>query len=237
MTFTDPPYNVKISGHVGGRGRTKHREFGVASGELSAPQFTDFLTQTLGLCAAHSIDGSIHYVCMDWRHLKEVLAAGEDVYDELKNICVWATTNAGQGSFYRSQRELVLVFKHGSADHLNTFELGQHGRTRTNVWTYAGVHSFRSGRMDELQMHPTVKPTALAIDAMKDCSKRGSIVLDPFLGSGTTAIVQQIFVRAAVLHAANILRAARENVTVALAKAVHLLSVKSWGIELPQMNL
>jgi DNA modification methylase len=191
MIITDPPYNVKISGHVGGRGRTKHREFGIASGELSARQFTEFLTQTLGLCAEHSIDGSIHYVCMDWRHLKEVLAAGEEVYDELKNICVWTKTNAGQGSFYRSQHELVLVFKKGSAEHLNTFELGQHGRTRTNVWTYAGVNSFRSGRMDELQMHPTVKPTALVVDAMKDCSKRGSIVLDPFLGSGTTVIAAE----------------------------------------------
>jgi DNA modification methylase len=191
MVFADPPYNVKISGHVGGRGRTKHREFGVASGELSARQFTEFLTKTLNLCAEHAVDGSIHYICMDWRHLPEVLAAGKDVYDELKNICVWVKTNAGQGSFYRSQHEFVLVFKKGDGEHLNTFELGQHGRTRTNVWTYAGVNSFRSGRMDELQMHPTVKPTQLVVDAMKDCSKRGSIVLDPFLGSGTTVIAAE----------------------------------------------
>jgi DNA modification methylase len=188
MVFTDPPYNVRISGHVGGRGRTKHREFGVASGELSPSEFVSFLRQTLQLCVDSSSPGSIHYVCIDWRHSGELLHAGKSVYDELKNVCVWVKTNAGQGSFYRSQHELVYVFKKGGADHLNTFELGQHGRTRTNVWTYAGVNSFRSGRMDDLQMHPTVKPTALVVDAMKDCSKRGSIVLDPFLGSGTTLV-------------------------------------------------
>jgi DNA modification methylase len=159
MIFTDPPYNVRITGHVGGRGRTKHREFAVGSGELSSRQFQSFLQQVFGLCARHSIDGSIHYVCMDWRHLEELLAAGRITYSELKNVCVWVKNNAGQGSFYRSQHELVFVFKNGHAEHLNTFELGQYGRTRTNVWNYAGVNSFRTGRMDDLQMHPTVKPT------------------------------------------------------------------------------
>jgi DNA modification methylase len=191
MVITDPPFNVPISGHVGGRGRTKHREFAVASGELSSQQFTEFLKQTLGNCAEHSADGSIHYVCMDWRHCGELLAAGDAVYTELKNVCVWVKTNAGQGSFYRSQHEFVFVFKHGTAEHLNTFELGQHGRTRTNVWNYAGVNSFRAGRMDDLQMHPTVKPISLVIDAMKDCSRRGSIVLDAFLGSGTTLVAAE----------------------------------------------
>jgi DNA modification methylase len=191
MVFTDPPYNVRISGHVGGRGRTKHREFAVASGELSCAEFMSFLKQFMKLCAEFSVAGSIHYVCIDWRHSAELLEAGRSVYDELKNMCVWVKTNAGQGSFYRSQHELVYVFKKGGAEHLNTFELGQHGRTRTNVWTYGGVNSFRSGRMDELQMHPTVKPTALVVDAMKDCSKRGSIVLDPFLGSGTTLVAAE----------------------------------------------
>jgi DNA modification methylase len=191
MVFNDPPYNVRIGGHVGGRGRTKHREFAAASGELSSPQFKVFLEQTLGNCAEYSADGSIHYVCMDWRHCSELLAAGDAVYTELKNVCVWVKTNAGQGSFYRSQHEFVFVFKHGTAEHLNTFELGQHGRTRTNVWPYAGVNSFRAGRMDELQMHPTVKPTPLVVDAMKDCSRRGSIVLDAFLGSGTTLVAAE----------------------------------------------
>jgi DNA modification methylase len=191
MIFADAPYNVRISGHVGGRGRTKHREFAVASGELSPRQFQEFLEHVLRLCAHHSIDGSIHFVCMDWRHIEELAAAGRAIYTTLKNICVWVKTNAGQGSFYRSQYELVFVFKNGDAEHLNTFELGQHGRTRTNVWNYAGVNSFRAGRMDELRMHPTVKPTALVVDAMKDCSKRGSIILDPFLGSGTTLVAAE----------------------------------------------
>jgi DNA modification methylase len=191
MVFTDPPYNVRISGHVGGRGKTKHREFAVASGELSQQEFISFLRQSLGLSADSSIDGSIHYIFIDWRHSGELLDAGRSVYDELKNVCVWVKTNAGQGSFYRSQHELVYVFKKGGAEHLNTFELGQHGRTRTNVWTYAGVNSFRAGRMDDLGIHPTVKPAALVVDALKDCSKRGSIVLDPFLGSGTTLVAAE----------------------------------------------
>jgi DNA modification methylase len=185
MVFTDPPYNVPISGHVLGHG-THHREFAFASGEMSSAEFTAFLAATLGHAAAHSADGSIHYVCMDWRHIAELIAAGRSVYTELKNICVWAKTNAGQGSFYRSQHELVAVFKNGTAPHLNTFELGQHGRSRTNVWTYAGVNTFRAGRMDDLSLHPTVKPVALVADAMRDCSRRKGLVLDPFMGSGTT---------------------------------------------------
>ena len=185
MVFTDPPYDVPIAGHVLSRG-TRHREFAFASGEMSGPEFTAFLAEVLRSCAANSIAGSIHYVCMDWRHVAELIAAGRSVYTELKNICVWVKTNAGQGSFYRSQHEFVLVFKSGNTPHLNTFGLGQHGRTRTNVWTYAGVNTFKAGRLDELAMHPTVKPVALVADAMKDCSRRKGLVLDPFMGSGTT---------------------------------------------------
>ena len=191
MAFLDPPYNVRIDGHVGGRGRTKHREFAHASGEMTDEQFEQFLRASLSQCANHTIDGGISYVCMDWRHVSEVMAAGTSVYDELKNICVWAKTTPGQGTFYRSQHEFVFVFKTGNAPHINTFELGQHGRTRSNVWTYPGVNTFRAGRMDELRMHPTVKPVALIADAMKDCSKRGSIVLDAFAGSGSTIIAAE----------------------------------------------
>ena len=191
MAFLDPPYNVKIDGHVGGRGRTKHREFAYASGEMTSDQFVRFLQETLGLCAYHTVDGGITYVCMDWRHARELLAAGAAVYDELKNICVWAKTTPGQGSFYRSQHELVFVYKRGQAPHLNTFELGQHGRTRSNVWTYPGANTFRAGRMDELKIHPTVKPVALIADAMRDCSQRGSIILDAFAGSGTTVMAAE----------------------------------------------
>jgi DNA modification methylase len=191
MAFLDPPYNVKIDGHVGGRGRIKHREFACASGEMTSDQFEQFLKETLAQCACHTVDGGISYVCMDWRHARELLSAGEAVYDELKTVCVWAKTTPGQGSFYRSQHELVFVYKHGRAPHLNTFELGQHGRSRSNLWTYAGVNTFRAGRMDELKMHPTVKPVALIADAMRDCSRRGSIVLDAFAGSGTTIMAAE----------------------------------------------
>jgi DNA modification methylase len=191
MAFLDPPYNVKIDGHVGGRGRTKHREFACASGEMNYEQFVRFLQEALAGCARHTIDGGITYVCGDWRHAREFLEAGASVYDELKNICVWAKTTPGQGSFYRSQHELVFVYKRGQATHLNTFELGQHGRTRSNIWTYAGANAFRAGRMDELRMHPTVKPVALIADAMKDCSRRGSIVLDAFAGSGSTIMAAE----------------------------------------------
>ena len=191
MAFLDPPYNVKIKGHVGGRGRIKHREFACASGEMTSAQYRQFLRDTLGLCSQHIIDGGISFVCIDWRHTAELLAAGAEVYGELKNICVWAKTTPGQGTFYRSQHEFVFVFKQGDAPHLNTFELGQHGRTRSNVWTYAGVNTFRAGRMDELKMHPTVKPVALIADAMRDCSRRGSIILDAFAGSGTTIMAAE----------------------------------------------
>jgi DNA modification methylase len=190
MIFADPPFNVRIKATVG-RGRTKHREFAFASGEMSPSQFVAFLKRWMRLAAQFSEDGSIHYVCIDWRHLSEALAAGSEVYSELKNLVVWAKTNAGQGSFYRSQHELILVFKNGQGPHQNNIELGRHGRSRSNVWTYAGVNSFRAGRLDELSIHPTVKPVALVADAMRDCSRRGDIVLDPFLGSGTTILAAE----------------------------------------------
>jgi DNA modification methylase len=191
MAFLDPPYNVRITRHVGGRGRIKHREFHCASGEMSSEEFTGFLKRTLGLCARFSIDGSIHYVCMDWRHASELFEAGAAAYDELKNVCVWAKSNAGQGTFYRSQHELVFVFKHGRAPHLNTFGLGAGGRSRSNVWRYAGANSFRTGRIDELSMHPTLKPSSLIADSMRDCSRRGSIILDAFAGSGSTIVAAE----------------------------------------------
>jgi DNA modification methylase len=191
MAFLDPPYNVRVGGHVGGRGRIKHREFICASGEMTSGQYIRFLEEALGLCARHVVDGSISYICMDWRHARELLEAGAAVFDELKNVCVWVKTSPGQGSFYRSQHELVFIYKRGKTPHLNTFELGQHGRTRTNVWTYAGANTFRAGRIDELKMHPTVKPVALIADAMRDCSRRGSIILDAFAGSGSTIMAAE----------------------------------------------
>jgi DNA modification methylase len=188
MVFTDPPYNVRIDGHVSGLGQVTHREFAMASGEMSEAQFAEFLEKVLGELAHWSIDGSIHFVCMDWKHLPELICAGREAYSEWKNLCVWNKTNAGMGAFYRSQHELVLAFKSGNAPHINNFGLGEKGRHRSNVWTYAGVNTFRKGRDRDLADHPTVKPVALVRDAILDCSKRNGIVLDPFLGSGTTLI-------------------------------------------------
>ena len=188
MVFTDPPYNVPIDGHVCGSGAVKHREFAMAAGEMSEAEFTDFLRTVFGQLARHSADGAIHFICMDWRHMGEMLAAGQAAYTELKNLMVWVKDNGGMGSFYRSRHELVFAFKSGTAPHINSFELGQHGRYRTNVWEYRGVNTLKAGRMAELALHPTVKPVAMVADAIKDCSKRGGIILDPFGGSGSTLI-------------------------------------------------
>jgi DNA modification methylase len=188
LVFTDPPYNVPIDGHVCGLGRIRHREFAMGAGEMSREAFTAFLRTTLGHAAARCRSGAIAFVCMDWRHLGELLAAGEAVFSELKNVCIWNKTNGGMGSFYRSKHELVFVFKAGDAPHTNNFGLGDTGRHRTNVWDYPGVNSLRAGRREELAMHPTVKPVALVADAIRDCSRRDELVLDPFGGSGTSLI-------------------------------------------------
>lgn len=191
LVFTDPPYNVPIAGHVSGLGAVQHREFAFASGEMSADAFTRFLAETLGGMAAVCRPGAIAFVCMDWRHMRELLAAGDQVFSELKQLVVWNKTNGGMGSFYRSKLELVFVWKVGDAPHTNSFELGQTGRYRTNVWDYAGVNSFSAERDEALAMHPTVKPVAMVADALRDCSKRGGIVLDGFGGSGTTLIAAE----------------------------------------------
>jgi DNA modification methylase len=188
MAFADPPYNVPIHGHVSGLGATRHREFAVASGEMSSPAFAEFLTATLGNTSAACRDGAIAFICMDWRHLAELEAAGRTAFSELKNLCVWTKTNGGMGTFYRSKHELIFVWKVGTAPHINTFGLGDKGRYRTNVWSYAGVNTFKAERMEEISSHPTVKPVALVADAIRDVTHRGHVVLDPFGGSGTTLI-------------------------------------------------
>jgi DNA modification methylase len=190
VIFTDSPYNVPIDGHASGLGAIRHREFAMASGEMDSTQFTGFLAQSFSLLARYSIDGSIHFVCMDWAHSREILVAGDKSYSELKNICVWVKHNAGMGSQYRSQHEFVFVFKNGRAPHRNNIELGRFGRHRSNVWNYPGINSFgRAGEEGNLSvLHPTVKPVALVADAILDCSARGDIVLDAFLGSGTSII-------------------------------------------------
>ena len=191
LVISDFPYNVLMNGHASGLGRHKHREFAMASGEMTSEVFTKFLCAVIKSLVAHTVNGSIHYIFMDWRHAYELLAAALPAYRQFKNLCIWNKSNAGMGSFYRSKHELVFVFKNGSKPHINNFELGQNGRYRTNVWDYAGVNTFKLERQDELAMHPTVKPVALIADAIKDCSNRNDIVLDCFAGSGTTIIAAE----------------------------------------------
>jgi len=187
--FLDPPYNVRINGNVNAKGR--HREFVMASGEMTDTEFRTFLTESLGACAKVSKDGAVHFVCMDWRHMGDVTAVGQSVYGSLVNLCIWNKSNAGMGSLYRSKHELVFVFRVGDAPHFNAVELGRHGRNRTNVWDYASVNSFAGSRREDLALHPTVKPTALVADAIQDVTRRGELVLDTFLGSGTTLIAAE----------------------------------------------
>ena len=193
MVFTDPPYNVPIDGHASGLGAIHHRPFPMASGEMDRTEFTAFLRQACRNLVAFSAAGSVNFICMDWRHMDELLAAGREAYGELKNVCVWVKHNAGMGSLYRSQHEFVFLFKRGRAPHRNNVQLGRFGRNRSNVWHYPGVNSFaRTGAEGNLvALHPTVKPVAMVADAILDCSARGDIVLDAFLGSGTTVIAAE----------------------------------------------
>lgn len=187
--FLDPPYNVKINGHANARGR--HREFAMASGEMTDAAFVTFLQESLGACAGVSRPGAVHFVCMDWRHMNTLETAGDAVYGALLNLCVWNKSNAGMGSLYRSKHELVFVYRVGDTPHFNAVELGKHGRNRTNVWDYASVNSLRGSRRADLDLHPTVKPNGMVADALQDVTRRGDLVLDTFLGSGTTLIAAE----------------------------------------------
>jgi DNA modification methylase len=187
--FLDPPYKVRIGGHAVAAG--SHREFAMASGEMSEAEFRSFLADTLGAAARLSRNGAVHFVCMDWRHMDSVSAVGSTVYGERLNLCIWNKSNAGMGSLYRSKHELVFVYRVGTATHLNMVELGKHGRNRTNVWDYASVNSMRRSRREDLALHPTVKPTGLVADAIQDVTRRGDLVLDLFLGSGTTLMAAE----------------------------------------------
>jgi DNA modification methylase len=171
----------------------------MAAGELDEPGYQAFLERTFSLAAAHTKPGAIAYVCMDWRHMGELLAAGEAAFAEMKNLCVWNKGSGGLGTFYRSQHELVFVFKAKAGKHINNFGLGGGGRYRTNVWDYAGVNGFRAGRAEDLAAHPTVKPVAMIADAIKDCSSRGGLVLDNFAGSGSTLLAAELTGRRARL--------------------------------------
>lgn len=187
MVFADAPYNVPVDGHVCGAGRVHHDEFAMASGEMSREQFIQFLRTAFTNLRDWSVDGSLHYLCMDWRHIIEITAACDDVYTEMKNLCVWNKASGGMGSLYRSKHELIFVYKNGRAPHINNVELGANGRYRTNVWDYPGVNSFGENR-DDLKLHPTVKNVQMVADAIMDVTNRGDVVLDSFLGSGTTLL-------------------------------------------------
>ncbi|TAJ36638.1 MAG: DNA methylase N-4 [Reyranella sp.] len=189
VAFLDPPYNVRINGHANAKGR--HREFAMASGEMNDEAFRKFLTDTLSTCARLSREGAVNFICIDWRHMDDVSIVGKGIYGDLLNLCVWNKSNAGMGSLYRSKHELVFVYRVGKAPHFNAVELGRHGRNRTNVWDYASVNSMAGSRREDLTLHPTVKPTALVADAVQDVTRRGEVVLDIFLGSGTTLIAAE----------------------------------------------
>ena len=206
MVFTDPPYNVKINSIVNS-GKRQHSEFKMASGEMNEKEFIDFLTSVFNNLVIFSKNGSIHYQCMDWKHMFEIISAGRNSYTELKNLCIWNKDNGGMGSFYRSKHELIFVFKNGTDKHINNFELGQNGRYRTNVWDYSGFNSFsnrervgnKSIGHSDLDYHPTVKPVPLVADAILDCSNESNIISDVFGGSGTTMVASEKLKRKAYL--------------------------------------
>lgn len=190
MVISDAPYNVRVS-TIGGSGKIKHREFAMGSGEMTREEFTSFLKTVFAHLVRFSTDGSIHYQFIDWRHLGEMQAAGESVYSELKNVCVWDKGVGGMSTYYRSRHEMVFVWKAGTAPHINNFGLGDKGRYRTNVWTYRGLNTGGASRLEELALHPTAKPVQMLADAMLDCSVRNSIILDPFGGSGASLVAAE----------------------------------------------
>jgi DNA modification methylase len=191
MVITDPPYNVRISGHVCGNGKVQHKEFSMASGEMTPEKFVDFLSDAFQNIERASQGGAVIYIFMDWRHIRELQDAAVPLFGPPRQMCVWDKGTGGMGTFYRSQHELVFVFRKGDAPHINNFELGQHGRYRTNVWAYPGANTFGSEGKELSKSHPTVKPVSLIADAIRDCSHRNGIVLDPFCGSGTILIAAE----------------------------------------------
>jgi DNA modification methylase len=191
--FSDPPFNLKVDGHISGNGRIRHKEFAMASGEMTEAEFMEFLRKSMKLMSMNSSAGAVHYICMDWSHQLELLQAGKAIYDDLLNICVWVKNSGGMGSFYRSQHELVYVYRTRGGRHRNNVQLGKFGRNRTNVWQYPNASTFsKNGEEGNLlALHPTVKPVAMVADAILDCTKRGDIILDAFLGSGTTLMAAE----------------------------------------------
>ncbi len=197
MVITDPPYNVPIHGHVCGKGKSQHGNFLMASGEMSSPQFLDFLTNAFIHMKEFTIKNAVLFSFMDWRHIDEIQTAGRKIFGGLAQLCVWVKSNGGMGTFYRSKHELVFVFRKGASGHINNFQLGQTGRYRTNVWEYPSITCIKEKGRKLLELHPTVKPVSMIMDAIRDCSDAGGLVLDPFSGSGTTIIAAQLTRRCA----------------------------------------
>lgn len=190
LTVTDVPYNLEVA-KIGGSGSIRHREFVQASGEMSDDEFTRFLRTAFMNMANISQDGSIAFIFIDWRHVRNLMDAAEPIFSKQLNLCIWDKGSGGMGTFYRSAHELIFAYKVGTAAHINNFGLGEKGRYRTNIWRAPGINSFSSGRMDELKLHPTVKPVSLIAEAIRDCSHRGGIVLDSFCGSGTILVAAE----------------------------------------------
>lgn len=193
LIFTDPPYGCKIEGNVSGLGQVRHKNFVMGAGETSLAEFgSSLLRPALRCMSAVALPGALAFICTDWRASPYLHDAVQGIFDEQKNLIVWAKTNAGMGSCYRSGHELIHLYKISPGKHINNFGLGEGGRHRSNVWTYAGANTFRKGRMEDLAAHSTVKPQKLVADAIIDTSRRGDIVLDPFTGSGTTISACQV---------------------------------------------
>jgi hypothetical protein len=190
-SFIDPPYNIKVDGFITGKGRHRHREFVQGSGELSTDEYFALLKDSLLVLKGCCAPTALVYACIDWRHVMEMTVAGHACGMPLYTICVWTKTNGGMGGIYRNAHELVCVFKAGAEQPLDNVELGRHGRNRTNVWSYPGMSSFGKERDELLGSHPTVKPVAMIADALRDVTKRGDVVIDTFLGSGSTLMAAQ----------------------------------------------
>ena len=188
VVISDMPWNVPYKGHIGGLGKVQHEEFVMASGEMTREEFRGFTKDVLVLQSDFSRPGALSLQFIDWRSVADMIEVGEEVYDALINLCVWVKPNGGMGSLWRSRHELICVFRTKGARHQNNVQLGKHGRNRTNVWEYAGASSFGAERMKNLAAHATCKPVAMIAEAIKDCTNRGDLVLDAFLGSGTTVM-------------------------------------------------
>jgi len=190
--FTDPPYTDPIDAYVTGFGKVHHAELVNASVETTEAEFTEFLSKAFTNLTIASAPGAIYCLCVDWRHLEELLAAAEQTYTELRNVCVWVQDSGGQGSLYRSQYELIFVFESGKTKHRNDVESGQYGRDRTNIWQNPRVNSqCRKAKEPNLRPHSSVKPVAMVVEALRDCTAHDEIVLDAFLGSGTTLVAAE----------------------------------------------